>query len=620
MAVPESERRFVLWLALFAAVVAVLPNILAVTVFQPPGARYIGSEWATDDYMVYAAWTRQAMEGSLFFDSRFTTDPQAGLTLNLFFLLLGQLARVTGVAFALAAAKFVFSGAFVLMLHRLVRRVSDDPFAVKLACVFAVFGGGVGFLLWHRFGETIARPAPAALSSVLGGRLPTDVWQPEGFVFPSMITTGLFMAALCLMLIAFAAFLDARDSWKPVPYGFLTMLVLTNIHSYDVALVALVMLGFAASAAWRRRLSGPWLARGLVIAAGAIPAAAWLAYVIGQDAVFRARAAVPTLAPGFSQVVFGYLALLGLGLFGIYRLSGRVSGALVLAFLATLSLLSFAGGEPYKLSWPAWTVALILATVAAVRAAGDNPALNLFVAWGLIGLVAPYMPTEFQRKLAMGLAIPWGVLAALGVSRLAQGMQRGQRNLVTVLVILVVCGSSVLWLQRDLGYIRENVSRTTVHPVYLAGDARQIVEYLERLPSRKVVLAMPGIPSLDFDEQGRAIPETQRTPLVPDMNTLVSGLAGAYTYAGHWGETPAYAARRQDLQRFFLESTSDAERWDLIRKANANFVIAPARDSLPGMPLADLRAFGRPVISGPRFQLIRVELPPDLSASGDQRR
>ena len=40
-------------------------------------------------------------------------------------------------------------------------------------------------------------------------------------MFPSMLTSGLFMAALCLILATFQCVLDARDSWRPVLPGAL---------------------------------------------------------------------------------------------------------------------------------------------------------------------------------------------------------------------------------------------------------------------------------------------------------------------------------------------------------------------------------------------------------------
>jgi arabinosyltransferase C len=77
----------------------VLVSLPAILAWQsaPAGSTYLGYVFSTDDQMVYAAWIRQAMAGQFLFDNRFTNAPQPGLTINLYFLLLGQVARGTGI-------------------------------------------------------------------------------------------------------------------------------------------------------------------------------------------------------------------------------------------------------------------------------------------------------------------------------------------------------------------------------------------------------------------------------------------------------------------------------------------------------------------------------------------
>src|SRR5687768_7330633 len=113
--------------------------------------------------MVYAAWMRQAMDGQFFFDNRFTSDPQPALSIHAYFWLLGQIARVTGIALAAALARFVFSVVFVFLAYWLIRRITQDTFTIKLALTFSVFGAGAGFVVWHRFGETFVLPKAAFL-------------------------------------------------------------------------------------------------------------------------------------------------------------------------------------------------------------------------------------------------------------------------------------------------------------------------------------------------------------------------------------------------------------------------------------------------------------------------
>src|SRR5690606_23444982 len=130
-----------------------------------------------------------------------------------------------------------------------------------------------------------------------------DVWQPEAFVFPSMLTNALFMASLCLILGVFLSFLDAKQSWKPVLPGFICMALLMNIHSYDVLLVALVMVGCLAMQLARRDADWKWIARAGVIGLGAVPPALWFMHVLRNDSVFQERAATPTFSPNF-KVLF----------------------------------------------------------------------------------------------------------------------------------------------------------------------------------------------------------------------------------------------------------------------------------------------------------------------------
>src|SRR5665213_3528558 len=88
-----NERKFVWRLALVAVFLAVAPAILAVLT-APAGSSYVGYQYNTDDHMVYAAWMRQAMDGHFFFDNRFTTQAQPGLTVHVYFFLLGLIAKL----------------------------------------------------------------------------------------------------------------------------------------------------------------------------------------------------------------------------------------------------------------------------------------------------------------------------------------------------------------------------------------------------------------------------------------------------------------------------------------------------------------------------------------------
>ncbi|AIE88129.1 hypothetical protein [Fimbriimonas ginsengisoli] len=602
----QSETKFVWFAVIVAVLFAAFPAIYG-ALSAPSGSRYVGYQYNTDDHMVYAAWMRQAMDGHLFFDNRFTTDPQPGLTVHLYFFVLGLIAKVTGIAVAATLGRLGFSALFIWLAYRLARRVTDELFAARLAVALTIIGGGLGFLYWHNFGP----------------EGPVDIWQPEGFVFPSMLTNGLFMVSLCLILTTFQAFLDARTSWRAAGVGAVAIGLLMNIHSYDVLMVALVMVGFLGAALVQRQVTRDWLLRSAVIVAGVLPAALWFKHVLDNDPVFQARAATETYSPNFRQVVPGYLVLMLFAFVGAAMRTAdagtrkrRVVGiALAILLFAGMYLLASNHTGGYFMGIPAFAGALLLAIAAVTLASDESPGWNLLFSWAVIGTVAVYFPGLFQRKLTMGLSVPWAILAAFGLHSMLRTQERSVRNLVVALCTILLGATSVRWLARELQFIGTDVSNTTRHPVYLETDVVAILDYLNSQPGKKVLLALPGTPAQARDSQtGNPIPDTFLKPVLPDLAPFASGLTGAYTYAGHWSETPNYTHRAGEMYRFFLREPlpqvrnvmSDEERTAFARGIHANYAILPAQETVNYLPLVTAEQLGEVVVKGSRFSLVKL--------------
>ena len=172
-------------------------------------------------------------------------------------------------------------------------------------------------------------------------RLPTDVWQPEGYFFYSALTNSLFMVSVCLILGTFLNVLQARESKAAIWRGALCFGVLMNIHSYDVLLISLVMLGVPFALFKSEILSRRWVGRSLLIALGAVPAALWFVYVIKNDPVFQARAATLTYSPNFRQLLFGFIPLIFFGFFALAKVTNHARAgiaALAVFYLAFTSM------------------------------------------------------------------------------------------------------------------------------------------------------------------------------------------------------------------------------------------------------------------------------------------
>jgi len=590
---------------------------------SPAGSRYIGFEYNTDDHMVYAAWMRQAMSGQFLFDNRFTTDPQPGLTIHLYFLALGWVAVALGIPLAATVGRIAFAGLFLYLIGRFIKRLDFEPGNQTLAFFFVTLGGGIGFLFWQMFGTTFTKPASDAVTGFLLNQLPIDIWQPEAFVFPSMLTNGLFMVSLCLILATYQAFLDSKESWKPAILGFIAVGLLMNIHSYDVLTVGLVMVGFLVAQLGRKQVNVGWVLRAVVIGAGAIIPALWFVHVLQNDPVFQSRAATETYSTNFRSVFVGYLPLLILGLAALgmkakadpseSRKKLRFIG-LGLFCLLTLALIALAGShtQGYFLDMPKWLVVFAIAIAATALSSDENPAWNLIVSWAFIGMFAIYFPGLFQRKLTMGLSVPWAILASYGLWNGLGKMQPGTRRLCTVFASILVCATSLLWLIRDLSFINGNVANTTRHPVYLDSDLGEIIQTLNKTPGKKILLALPGAANPNADNDGHQILDSFASPILPDVAPIVTGLTGTYTYAGHWSETPDYLKRTGEVYRFLLatpfqsvkEVMTDEERKAFIQKTGANYALIPTEAK--GLPLIDPAHLGQVVFPGKTWTLIKL--------------
>jgi len=592
-------RAYTKWMALLLSVLILLPTLIGLAL--KPAGLYLGIQYNFDDHMVYAGWMRQAMEGRFLFENRFTTDPQPGLTLHLYFLVLGWVAKVVGIPIAMHAARVGFTFLSVILLGRLLEAVSSDTFQRKIALALAIFGGGLGFTVWHNFGVAIVKPVGGPLAGWMLSRLPTDVWQPEGYFFYSALTNSLFMVSLCLILGTFLNILQAKKNRTAILRGALCFGVLMNIHSYDVLLVSLVMLAVPLALYKSDTLTKQWVGRALLIALGAVPFALWFVYVLKNDPVFQARAATLTYSPNFRQLLFGFIPLIFFGFFGLGK-TGKIQQAGLVALATVLLGLFLYAANPeflrdgYFLTPVTFTVCFvgILGIVYLQRT--NQPGYAIILCWALVGLIAPYFPALFQRKLTMMLGIPWGILAGMGIANLIAERERGQRNLLSSLVILICSATGIQWVQREITLARNNVSNTTVHAVTQPPEIARMIEVLAPLGREAVIASLPGSPSPSQDEAGNKITDMYNTPAIPDLNPVFVGLAGTRAYAGHWSETPSYGERRNAL----VEAARAADSSSALKSLGVTHVIH-------FKPLSSIAApKGQALVDGETFALIKL--------------
>lgn len=599
-----GEKKFIIYTtAAVLFVIAFFPAFM--WLIKPERSFLLPYPFNTDDHMVYAAWMRQAAEGRILFENRFTLDPQPGLTFSAFFLVLGWISVLVGTSMTALAVQLALSAVVILFLSRLVARIFSNTLERNLSLIFALFGAGFGFINFSNFGNVVEPARQNWFNRLALYRLPTDQWQPEGFVFPSLLTNALFAWALALMLLIFLSVLRLKIGWKGAAVGALAFALLANTHTYDVVTVALVLVGLVAAEFAVRNLTKEWLLRAGVIALGVIPAAVWLIYVLRVDPVFAARAETPTWSPNFRGFVFGYLPLMVLAAVEIVASSDRAArirvGAGVAVYVVLVSVLwqlslshvlfvSF-------LNWSGFATALLVTYVAVALSATGNSTRNLLVAWAFVGTIAVYLPEAFQRKLAMGLSIPWAILAAGGAIRLANPLR--QARLPALAGLTAVCvATSAFWIKRQLNYVASNVTSTTVQSIFWPGDVRKIIDKLSSESRNATFIAPPGVPNA-LEGGGFGV------PAVPDLNPVLVGMAGARAYAGHWSETPDYNRRRAQVSQLYFGREATAELVaEFCRENGIRYVVVPER--YRNQMAYTLDSVADKVVAGEDYSLYRI--------------
>lgn len=425
------------WALVVAIGITVLANIPFVLGYSiaPPGYKYLGFTYTVDDACVYLSWMRQAADGHFFLQNLFTTEPQNGNGFNLFFLFLGNLARLTHIPLTAMfhLSRIVFGIALLMAIYAFFGIWLKEERSRKIAFLVVGLSSGLGWMLASRFGDN--NPA-------------MDTWQPEAITFLSVYLSPLYTFPTLLMLgsIYFLHRFAETRAWKYAVYAGLVLLFLSNIHTYDIITIAFIW-AFYSLYKLIAKPHDPYPALGgLVVALIAVPLAAYQLYFYYTEPIFRDRAAVPTPSPQFRYYMVGYGLLVPLALVGIWK----------------------------------W-----------LRARKD---IALLLCWLVAGFVCAYLPLTFQRKLLMSTHIPLSLLAAVGLIAIADKIRPVGRNAFVAAVIIFMMTSNVYFIGRDCVMLMSNLSGTMAHVPLISDQELGALKYLrEHSGPRDVVLATPGI-------------------------------------------------------------------------------------------------------------------------------
>jgi len=491
------------WAALFAAAVMALTCLpyLYGLLIRPPGHYYSGLLTNPDEHNVYLAYMRQARDGALFLFDPFTSEPQAGRVINLFFLALGCLSRTFHLPLPLAyhLARLASGWLLLMAVYCLGAQVLASLFARRLALLLAAFASGLGWLFHAGPGQ----PHPIDYGPGLV--------MPEAVTSLSLLLNPLFTFSMFLMIVAIGLGVHALSAGSPrsALIAGLSAFLLGNIHTYDLAPVALVLAGYLLLLLLSRALTIRAILLAALIAALAAPSLVYQLWLMQSGELTLAVKAVetPVLSPAPA-----FLAL-GLGIPLALALGG-------LAYAAT----------PHA-----------------------RPTARALALWLVLGLALIYAPVPFQRKLAEGIHIPVILLAALALERLIPTAIARWRLPAAALLLALTLPSNILFAARAVRDLRTNNQAylgNLMPPLYLRPDQYGSLRWLDDHASRSDVLLCSSF-----------------------LGSCAPSLADARVYLGHWAETLHFSRKVSDLSHFLRADTPDSARRALCRREGITYVL-----------------------------------------------
>ena len=464
--ITSIERRWLLRRSIGVLVLASLPY-LAGLFFAAPDRVFSGLQVNPLDGVSYLAKMQIGAHGDWLFSLRFTAESSTGVFLFTYFIALGQVARVLGLPLIVIfhAARILGGLALLWSIYALLARVVQPIDLRRRTWWLIALSSGLGWL-----------------ALLLGRTSTSDYAIPESNTFYSLLANAHFALAMALMIALFIGLLEAqRVTARRILALSAASLVLAVIQPF-APVAMFVIMGGTLLLMWRRDRAWPrpQFVTALIVGAITTPLLIYLYAATQLDAVLSGWSAQnQTPSPAIIDYVLGYGLLI------------------VLAIPAART---------------AWRR----------RSTWDL----LLLAWIVITLPLLYAPFPLQRRWSLGLHVPIGLLAAVGLSQLARGvwLQRAifAATLPTSIMIVIVL-------------IAGAASRSP--SIYLSADEFAALTWLHD--------------HAQFDDVVLASPE---------MGAFVPAFAGQRVVYGHPFETVDADRKKQLVADFLAGRRADALR------------------------------------------------------------
>jgi hypothetical protein len=476
--------------------------------FQPDGYLYTGFDWQ-DDFHLYASYIKQSSESpKIFMENRYTTEPQKGVYVFLYFSLLGTISNLTGISTPAIfnIGRIAVISIFLFVLWLFLKNFFTNEKERIIAFFICSIGGGIGwlfFILGNFF------PVFGKISS-------TDINYSLGYSTFGHLAFPLPYIAYSLFIIVFILLKKyfENQNLKFLVAALMAYAGIFFIHPASIAVFSLclalipampIMQSFDIQRAWKyfKTMLVFVLPAGLIIVY-LLFALSDYAYSKSFEAYMNWKRAEPLF-----YYFIGYGLLIPLAFFGIRKIN-EIKGF----------------------------------------------TKDFFYAWLLGSFIAAINPDK-GIKLMFALHLPIAIAASFGIFYLKetignkkfhlsflQGTKINISKAFTTILIIMVCLSAP--------FIIAKRTADVANPGFQSGPYMKKSDY-------------EAIQFLAKQEKGNVVSSYKIGNNIPYMTHHKS-------YLGHWTETSNLAEKKAIVNELFSDNTSEEKKMKILFENNIDYV------------------------------------------------
>ncbi len=528
----KKERLFLIFMAVIVILATTLPY--AYGYLKSPKNTYFLAVSGLNkvDYPNYFSYIEQVKQGHFLFEDYYTTEPQPRIIFNLFFLILGLLAKIFhGSAVAVFhIARIILIPVFIFIFYLFTSFLFKEKIKQKICLVLACFSSGLGFVLFP------------FIKNFSPWQQPMDLWIPEAVTFLTFYTNPLFIFSLILIVSVFFFMLLALENksyknpslrsgtlkfkrfkilWLNYKYAIfagVSGLVLFQIHPYHFPTIFFVLGMFWLALFFQeKKINWMFFKYGLVFFIITLPSLLYYYWLSSSHwlTIQRINQAIPV---GFTPPFIPFLI-------------------------------------SYGLLWPF----VIIGIYFLVKNKKINHFSLFLITWLLAQITLIYLPFPLQRRMSEGLHLVICILAAFGVFVLYQKIKRQEKFIflknkflwIVLFIFLFTCSNIFIVSQDIIFFSHKSVS--------LRQEIIASMTWLkENSLKNSAVLSSPDL----------------------EINNLVPAFAVRKVYAGHGCETAYFARKIKEVDWFFETNDYDQKKQKFLKENNLNYVLIYKEDHL----------------------------------------